>query len=304
MALKSHLRSLVLPVAIALAFAFHGFFGQLYFLTPYLVFLMLFMNYTALDIHQMRPKWMDFWLMLFQVGFAIVCYLLGRLLFSNDALADGLLVTVLTPVAASSVVIACALGAKRETVTTFTILDNIVISIAAPLTFAFIGQQDPSRIFTNMWIIFRRICPQIVFPFILALLLQRFSPKVNAGISRYKGWTFYIWGFTLTITLAKTFHNIIVSPDKQWGLMGVMLALCAVQCAILFWVGKHLGGHYGDRIAGGQELGQKNTAFGVWMATEFLNPLAALPMAFYSICQNLFNSWQMFQREKEPKVRR
>lgn len=300
MAIKSHIRSLVLPVAMLLALLFHGFFSQLYVLAPYLVFTMLFISYTAIDVHQMRPKRMDFWLMAFQVAFAIASYLLGRLFFrGNDVLADGLLVTALTPVAASSVVVSCALGAKRETVTTFTILNNLMVAVVAPVIFAFIGQQDPTHIFLNMWVIFRRICPQIVFPFFAALLLQRFLPRINAAISSRKSATLYIWAFTLTVVLGKTFHDIVVSPDKHWGLMAAMFALCVAQCAILFWVGKKIGERHGDKMAGGQELGQKNTSFGIWMSVEFLNPLAALSMAFYSICQNLFNSWQMYQHDKK-----
>ena len=213
-------------------------------------------------------------------------------------MADGLLVTALTPVAASSVVVSCALGARRETVTTFTIVDNLLVALVAPILFAFVGQADHLAILPAMWRIFCRIAPQIVFPFLTALLLQRLLPKVNAAIARHRGKSLYVWAVTLTIVLGKTFDDIIVSPDRQWSLYALLAALCVAQCALLFWVGKHIGRRLGEEIAGGQQLGQKNTSFGIWMAVEYLEPLSAFSMAFYSIAQNLFNSWQMWRHDR------
>lgn len=299
MAITSHIRSLLLPVAMTLGLIFHHFFGSLYVLAPYLVFIMLFISYTAIDAKQMRPCRMDLWLMIFQVAFTLISYFFGLKLLDSPMMADGLLITALTPVAASSVVVACALGAKRETVTTYTILDNLMVAVVAPILFALLGQQEGVNLFENMWKIFWRIAPQIVFPFFTALLLQRFLPKVNDAVSSIKSGTLYIWAFTLTVVLGKTFDNIFLMSHKPWKLMGIMLVLCVVQCAILFLVGKQIGKKYGDKIAGGQQLGQKNTSFGIWMAVEFLNPMAALSMAFYSICQNLFNSWQMYEHDRK-----
>ena len=54
-----------------------------------------------------------------------------------------------------------------------------------------------------------------------------------------------------------------------------------------------IGRRYGNRIGGGQLLGQKNSAMGIWMANTFLSPLAAVFLAFYSVYQNIFNAWQM-----------
>ena len=39
-------RSLVLPIAIILGFIFHNFCGSMYCIVPYLVFTMLFLNYS------------------------------------------------------------------------------------------------------------------------------------------------------------------------------------------------------------------------------------------------------------------
>ena len=34
---------------------------------------------------------------------------------------------------------------------------------------------------------------------------------------------------------------------------------------------------------------------GIWMANYYLSPLSSVFLAFYSVCQNLFNSWQLWR---------
>jgi len=75
-----------------------------------------------------------------------------------------------------------------------------------------------------------------------------------------------------------------------------------VTCTVHFALGRRIGKKYGDVIAGGQMLGQKNTAMGIWMANTYLNPLASVFLAFYSVWQNLFNSWQIWRHDRRQKV--
>ncbi len=297
--MKNHIRSLVLPVAIVLGFLFHPFCGHLYVIVPGLVFTMLFLNYTAVDVRKMHLSWMDFWIALFQAVMGIGIYLAGKMLGWNAGISEGMMIAIITPVAASVVVISCALGANRERITTATIVNNLWIALLAPVLFSFIGKQQDMPFLVSFWHIFRRIAPQIVFPFIVALLLQHFLPKVNAAISKIKWTSLYVWAFTLTIVLGKTFHDIITSPDPEWHLIGIASILCVILCAIQFGLGKYIGYRLGDKIAGGQTMGQKNTSFGIWMSVEYMTTsIAAIIPAIYSICQNLFNSYQMYIHDK------
>lgn len=68
-------------------------------------------------------------------------------------------------------------------------------------------------------------------------------------------------------------------------------------CIVQFAVGKWLGDKYRDRVAGGQLLGQKNSAMGIWIAGTYLLPLASVFPALYSIWQNIFNSWQLWRKD-------
>lgn len=292
------LRSLALPIAILLGFVFHHYCGMLYCIVPALVFTNLFINYTAVDVRKLKVTPVQWILTAIQLGLCVAAYLLAVAAGADEVIAHGILVGILMPVAAAVVVISCALGARRETVTSFTILNNFVVSIAAPIVFSFVGRHQEMPFFESFWKIFCRICPQIVFPFLVTLLLQIALPKVNHAISKIKWTTLYVWAFTLTIVLGKTFDDIITATDPHWEMIGLMCIIAIVLCFVQFRIGNVVGRRHGEKRGGGQLLGQKNTSFGIWMAVEYLNPLSAVFPAIYSVCQNIYNSWQMYLHDK------
>ena len=74
--------------------------------------------------------------------------------------------------------------------------------------------------------------------------------------------------------------------------------MAAVICLLQFMAGKMVGGMFGDRISGGQALGQKNTVLAIWMTFTYMNPLASIAPASYAIWQNVFNSWQLWRKRR------
>ena len=290
-------RSFVLPLAIVLGLLFHAWLNPVGCVTPVLIFLILLLNNVAVDMKKLRLTMLDLWLMIFQIVVSIGSYFLFKAFGASELVAQGVLIGVLCPVAASSVVIATILGANRETVTTYAIAGNLMVAVVAPLYFSFIGIHQDLPFFQSMWLIFRRIAPTIALPFFVALFLQRRMPAVNAFLCRYKDLSFYLWAAALTITLGQTIDFMFLHGRDRLPAILTMGAASVVYCAIQFAVGKWLGSRYGDRIAGGQLLGQKNSAMGIWIANTYLLPLAAVFPALYSVWQNLFNSWQMWRKK-------
>ena len=106
----------------------------------------------------------------------------------------------------------------------------------------------------------------------------------------------------LFINLGQTIDFIFLNGEGHWYIIGWLGFSALLFCVIQFGFGKWLGHRYGDTIAGGQLLGQKNSSMGIWMATTFLNPLSSVFSAFYSVFQNVFNSWQLwYYGRKESK---
>lgn len=292
-------RNLVLPVAIVLGLIFHSYCGILRVCVPYLIFTILLLNFVATDIKKLRFSLFDALLMAIQVSLSLGIYLILRLLGVDEIVSQGVLVGVLCPVAASVVVISCMLGANRETVTAYTIFDNLLVALLAPLVFSFVGEHQDMPFGESFLLIVRRVAPIIALPFFAAWLLQTFLPKANAFLVRYRGLSFYLWAVALFITLGQTIDFIFLRGEENLSSIIVLGVVSVMFCIFQFGVGKLVGHRFGDTIAGGQLLGQKNSALGIWMANTYLNPLSAVFPALYSVWQNLFNSWQLWRHDKK-----
>ena len=292
-------RPYVLPVAIVLGLLLHRWCAAVSFLVPYIIFCILLLTFSAVDLRRLRLRPLDFWLMLFQIVVSTGCYLLIRLFGGNDIIAEGVLIGVLCPVASSVAVISCLLGANRATVTTYTIVGNLMVAIVAPLVFTLIGHHPEMSLWQGFLKMFTKIGSTLALPFFLALALQRWMPKVNEAVRRVNILGFYLWACALLLTLGQTIDFIFLHGQGNWSNIVWLGVLSLLFCFIQFATGRLIGRRYGNRIGGGQLLGQKNTAFGIWMANTFLNPLASVFLAFYSIYQNVFNAWQMAHTKQD-----
>ncbi len=295
------IKSYVLPIAIVLGLLLHDYCAAFSVVVPYLIFSILLLTFTAVDITKLRFKPLFAWILLFQVVVSLGGYALLRVLQVNEIIAEGILIGVLCPVAASVAVVSTMLGADRNTVTSFSVIGNLAISIVAPIYFSFIGVNQDMPFWASFLHILRRIGLVIGLPFFIALALQLCLPRVNRAISRYKGLAFYLWAVALFLTLGQTIHYIFLNGEGQWHCI-LWLGISALMfCVLQFGLGKWIGHKYGDTIAGGQLLGQKNSAMGIWMANHYLHPLSSVYLAFYSVFQNVFNSWQIWYMGKKKK---
>jgi BASS family bile acid:Na+ symporter len=63
-----------------------------------------------------------------------------------------------------------------------------------------------------------------------------------------------------------------------------------------------MGAACGDKVAGTQGLGQKNTVLAIWMALTYLNPISSVAPAAYVAWQNTINSLQLYFKAKHSKI--
>lgn len=294
-------KSLVLPIALLIGFLFRHICAMLAFTVPYVIFAILLLTFSGVRLSHLRPAKIDLWLALFQTLLSLAFYWMLILSTGNQVLAQGAMICVLCPVASSVTVVASMLGADPERTTTYTIVGNLLVALIAPIYITMIHSSGDISLFTSFVMIFYKIAIVIALPFFLVLMIQRFLPRVNDGIARYKGYAFYLWAYALLMTIGQTADFVVLRwhtdvNNVLWlGLISILI------CVVQFGVGRRIGGRFGDIIAGGQLLGQKNSAMGIWMVNTFLNPIASVAMAFYSIWQNVFNSYQIYRQSKSPK---
>ena len=292
------LRPYVLPIAIVLGLLLHSLCATFAFLVPYIIFCILLLTFNAVDLRKLRPARLDLWLMLFQVVVSTGLYCLIRYLFHNPIVAEGALMTVLCPVASSVAVVACMLGARRETVTAYTIIGNLMVALVAPVVFTLIGDHPERPLLSSMLAMLSKIAATLALPFFLSLALQLWWPRASRTIGRAAPAGFYLWAVALLFPLGQTIDFIFLHGSGNWGSIVWLGVVALAVCVAQFAVGRAIGRSYGDVVSGGQLLGQKNSAMGIWMANTFLSPLSSVALAFYSIYQNLFNAWQIAHIKK------
>ncbi len=287
------IKKYILPIAIVLGLLLHQVCARLSFLVPYLIFTILLLTFTAVDLRKIRVKRIDLLLLGFQTCMAAGGYLLLSHTGCDKVLAEAVMMASLTPVAASSTVVACMLGANRETMTGYSIIGNLGIAVAAPLFFTLIGDHPEYSLGTSYVLMLCKIGSTLALPFLVVLVLQLVLPRVNGWIASVNSWSYYVWAVAFLLTIGQTMHFIIDKGRENWHLILIMGGIAFVFCIGQFILGRQVHPHYGDKVSGQQLMGQKNSAMGIWMCNTFLMPLSSVLMAFYSVFQNLFNSWQI-----------
>lgn len=270
--------------------ALEAWLGQM--ITPTLIFLMLFVTFCRVKPRQMKPSMLHLWLLLIQAVACVGVY--AALRPFDPVVAQGAMICVLAPVAMAAVVIAGMLGADVATMATYSLLCNMAVAVYAPVVISFTGTGVCS--FTE---ILARIAPLLIMPFAAAQFCRFVFPKGAQWIGDHGQISFYMWLLSLVVIIGRTTAFIIDLHDASLRTELWLAVAALVLCLAQFKVGRMLGRRYGDAVAGGQSLGQKNTVLAVWMAQSFLDPIASIAPTAYIVWQNLVNSFQLFKKDNQ-----
>ncbi len=256
--------------------------------TPFFIFAMLFCTFCRVNIRDMRPTWLHFWLMVAQLVGTFAIYWLLRPFGST--LAQGGMICALAPMAMGAVVIAGMLGANVATMATHSLVCNLVIAFVAPPLLSAWGNGA-----CTVAEILARVAPLLIAPFLVSQLCRWATPNVASWIGSHPLISFYLWLLSLIVIMGKTVKFIIDSGTEHLTTELLLAAIALAVCLAQFSLGRYLGRRYGDASAGGQALGQKNTVMAIWLAQAFLNPLTCVAPTAYIVWQNIVNSYQIYK---------
>lgn len=300
---RQRLKPWMLPIAMLAGILFHNFMDAIAFVAPYLIFVMLLITFCRVRPSEFRITRLSYSLILVQVFGAVAVYL-AILPFSRE-LAEGAFICVFCPTATAAPVITGMLGGSIPRLATFSIVSNVCVAILAPILFTLMGSEAQISFIGSVTLIATRVVPLIVLPLFTALALLRFLPRVHSKIASHQSLSFYIWAVSLFIVVGRAVSFVMAEPadkipEMLW-LAGISLVVCCGQ----FWIGRRLGARCGDKIAGAQGLGQKNTVLAIWMALTYLHPISSVAPAAYIMWQNTINSAQLyFKAKRENKTPR
>lgn len=271
---------------------------------PVLLFVLLFVTFCKIDVHDLRPRPWHLWLQLLRIALSVA--LVGAIVAVGSSGARlvlvGVFVCVACPTAAAAAVVTEKLGGSIASMTIYTIIDNLVTSVVVPLLLPLVERGVDVPFVTAMLMVLRNVAFVLVVPLVLALACRKVLPRMTAAIAGVHNLAFYIWCVNLSIVTGVTVRNILHATVSGTTLVMLLMMPLVVTLA-LFSMGKAVGRAYGDSVSAGQALGQKNTVVGIWIALTFLDPLAALAPGAYVIWQNLVNAWQIWYKEKYGRVK-
>lgn len=298
---KSNLKSIMMPIAMVFGALFYQWIGYFTFLSPYLIFLMLFITYCKLKPSDFKPGKFEIFLIACQMSMAALAY--GLTFFWNRTLAEGMLICFFIPTATAAPVITSMLGGSISRVATYSLICNAVVAIIGPLIFAELGEHPEISFGESFLLILRQVFPLLLAPLVLALIIRKFLPKSHSFIVKRQEISFYLWVVALFIVVGSSTSFAIKNwTPESTGTM-IMLAMGALlACLIQFKAGRKIGAIFGDKISGGQSLGQKNTVLAIWLALAYLNPMSSIAPAAYIAWQNLINSWQLMRHQSNLKT--
>lgn len=294
------LKPWMLPLAMLCGLLFHNAIEAVAFLTPWLIFAMLFITFCRLDPKKMRITGLSLSLLAVQLGGAVAVYL--ALLPVSVDVAQGAFICVFCPTATAAPVITGMLGGNISRLATFSLVSNMAVAVTAPAAFTLMGTTEIDFA-ESVSTIALRVLPLILGPLVAALVLKGIAPTVHRHISSSQSIGFYLWAVSLIIVVGRAVSFVMKEPPSRIPELVALALVAGVVCIVQFVVGRRIGRRYGDRIAGAQGLGQKNTVLAIWMALTYLNPVTSVAPAAYIAWQNTINSLQIYLKQKKENCK-
>ena len=291
----------MLPIAMVIGITFYKQLAVLAPVIPYLLSVMLFITYSRIILRDIRLTKFHYILLSIQYGGSMLVYLL--FFKFNTTLAQAAMICVLAPTAASAPVITGILGGNISSIAAYSFISNLSIALLSPLFLALIGGASAETISFggSVLIIFKKVFPVLLLPFILAVTISKVSPKLHNTIQKAQILSFYLWAVALTIVTSNVTKFISIQGNASYELKLAMAGVALIICVLQFWFGRRIGKKYNSIVAGGQGLGQKNTILAIWLTQTYLNPVASIGPGSYVLWQNIVNSYQLWRKERQIK---
>ena len=266
---------------------------------PLFMFLVLYVTFCKVDFRKLIPVGWHLWIALSQV--LMVAVVIGAILIFHITgesliLLEALLVSIICPCASAAAVVTQKLGGNLEEMTTYTFLSNFLCALLIPVCFPLIESGAGVTFWGAFIAILYKVCLVLVAPMLLAYITKHWHAlcKFYQWVISVNNLSFYLWGCSLLIVSGTTVKNIVHAEVASSFLLLIAI-LALVLCLIQFAFGRYIGHFFRSTINAGQALGQKNTAFAIWIAHTYLNPLSTVGPGCYILWQNIINSVEIWQ---------
>ena len=226
------------------------------------------------------------------------------------------------PTAAAAGVVTDKLGGNLAGTVSYLVLINVAATFLIPLVIPVVNPSASLNFWAYVGHIALKVFPLLVLPGLLAWTIRYTTHKLQRVLMRWASKTFYVWGVGLTLAMVLATRALLLSSLGAWAIAGIV-AVSLLCCFAQFFLGRRIGSagavsfrqasatklafrkdpapeepSDSDAITAGQTLGQKNTGFLIWLGYNYMTPVTSVAGGLYAIWQNLFNSWELYRKEK------
>ncbi len=271
-------------------------------LLPVTLFCTLFVTFSKVDFHLMRPCRWHLYILMAQL--IIIGVLIGIIEFvplgeglEHDVakwLLEAVLICVIAPCASASPVVTAKLGGNLTQMTTFVLISSVIVSVLIPTVFPILEPQQGMTFLTAFLMILKRMASVLLLPLVLGAVVRHRVKSLYDWFLRHPDLGFYCWCVSLSITAGITMHNIVNSHEGSH-LLGDIALVTLLTAIVQFVIGRLVGKAVGETVCTGQAMFQKNTGLAIWIAYTYLTPVASIGAGCYVLWQNIINSYELWR---------
>ena len=305
--LASLIRKWMLPAAIVLGISLYLMYHFTGALHPYgkwlhlaasegqrlVIATLLFFQFVKISPHDLKLHSWHFKALGIQVGSFL-------LLPPGPArmLAECAMLCMICPTASAAGVITDRLGGNLASTVTYLVMINVTGTFLIPLVIPLVNPSAHMGFWAYVGHIAWKVFPVLILPGLLAWLIRYTTHKLQRALMRWASNSFYIWGIGLTLAMVLATRALLMSQLGFWSVAGIVV-VSVLTCFVQFFAGHRLHRNSVENLTAGQALGQKNTGFLIWLGYNYMTPVTSVAGGLYAIWQNLYNSWELYQKEQE-----
>ena len=312
--LASLIRKWMLPAAIVLGISLYVMYHFSPALHPYgkwlhlvasegqrlVIAALLFFQFVKISPHDLKLRSWHFKALGIQVG-SFLLLALGVFLLEPGPvrmLVECAMLCMICPTASAAGVITDRLGGNLASTVTYLVMINVAGTFLIPLVIPLVNPSAHMGFWAYVGHIAWKVFPVLILPGLLAWIIRYTTHRLQRRLMRWASNSFYIWGVGLTLALVLATRALLLSGLGFWSIAGIVV-ISILTCFVQFFAGHRLHREKVENLTAGQALGQKNTGFLIWLGYNYMTPVTSVAGGLYAIWQNLYNSWELYQKEKE-----
>ena len=264
-----------------------------------IVALLLFFQFVKISPHDLKVTRWHLKALALQVGLFLA--LAGIIFFLEPGtprmLLECAMLCFICPTASAAGVITDRLGGSLASTVTYLVIINITGTFLIPLVIPLVNPSAQMGFWSYVGHIALKVFPVLILPGLLAWLIRYTTHKLQRTLMRWASNSFYIWGIGLTLAMVLSTRALLLSGMGFWSVAGIVV-VSVIACFFQFWAGHRSDKDRVANLTAGQALGQKNTGFLIWLGYNYMTPVTSVAGGLYAIWQNLYNSWELYQKEQ------